>query len=75
METPTHLALKDLHANQRGYNPNWVNNCQNGTVGRLGRPSRVGNLGDLVRPSLDSRPLILPLVPCLGVWLAVTLAA
>ena len=70
-----HLAPKDLHATQRGDGPNWVHNCQNGTIGRLGRPTRVGNLGDRVAPSLDSQPLIPPLVPCLEIWLAVTLAA
>ena len=53
----------------------WGHNCQNGKIGRLGRPSRVGNLGDFVAPSLDSRPLISPLVPCPGLSLAVTLAA
>ena len=75
MVTPMVLALKDLHATRRGDNPNWVHNCQNGKIGRLGRPARVGNVGDLVAPSLDSRPLISPLVPCPGLWLAVTLAA
>ena len=50
-------------------------NCQNGKIGRLGRPSRVGNLGDFVAPRLDSRPLISPLVPCPGLSLAVQLAA
>ena len=73
--TPMHLALKDLHATGRGDNPNWVHNCQNGKIGRLGRPSRVGNLGDIDAPSLDSQPFISPLVPCPGLWLAVTPAA
>ena len=53
----------------------WGHNYQNGKIGRLGRPSRVGNLGDIDAPSLDSQPLISPLVPCPGLWLAVTLAA
>ena len=53
METPMHLAPKNLYATRPGDNPNWVHNCKNGRVGRLGRPSRVGNLGDLVTPSLD----------------------
>ena len=53
----------------------WGHNCQNGKIGRLGRPSRVGNLGDIDAPSLDSQPLISPLVPCSGLLLAVTLAA
>ena len=75
METPMHLALKDLNATWRGDNPNSVQNCQNGKIGRLGRLSRLGNLGDIDAPSLDSQPLISPLVPCPGLWLAVTLAA
>ena len=50
-------------------------NCSNGKISRLRRPSTVGNLGDFVAPSLDSRPLISPLVPCPGLSLAVTLAA
>ena len=53
----------------------WGHDCQNGKIGRLGRPSRVGNLGDIDAPSHDSQPLISPLVPCPGLWLAVTLAA
>ena len=50
----------------------WGHDCQNGKVGRLGRPSRVGNLGDIDAPSLDSQPLIFPFVPCPGLSLAVT---
>ena len=53
----------------------WGHNCQNGKIGCLGRPSRVGNLGDGDAPSLDSQPLISPSVPCPGLSLAVTLAA
>ena len=53
----------------------WGHDCQNGKIGRLGRPSRVRNLGDIDAPSLDSQPLISPLVPRPGLWLAVTLAA
>ena len=53
----------------------WRHDCQNGKIGRLGRPSRVGNLGDIDASSLDSQPLISPLVPCPGLSLAVTLAA
>ena len=48
-----HLAPKDLHGPRRGDDPNWVHNCQNGKIGRLGRPPRVGSPGDLVAPSLD----------------------
>ena len=75
MKTPMPLAPKDLHATRRGDSPKGIHNCQNGRIGRLRRPSRAGNLGDLVAPSLDSRLLISPLVPSLGIWLAVTLAA
>ena len=53
----------------------WGHDCQNSKIGRLGRPSRVGNLGDIDAPSLDSQPLISPLVPCPGLSLAVTPAA
>ena len=53
----------------------WGHDCQNGKIGRLGRPSRVENLGDIYAPSLDSQPLISPLVPCPGLSLAVTPAA
>ena len=70
-----YLALKDLHGSRCGDDPNWVHKCQNGKIGRLRRLVRVGNLGDLVAPSFDSRPLISPLVPCPGLWFAVTLAA
>ena len=73
--THMYLALKDLHGPWRGDDPSWVHECQNGKIGRLGRPSWVGSLGDLVAPSLDSRPLISPSVPCLEIWLAVTVAA
>ena len=75
MKTSVPLALEDFHATRRGDSPNWIHNCQNGEIGRLLRPSRVGNVGEFVAPSLDSRPLISPLVPCPGLWLAVTLAA
>ena len=53
-----YLALKDLHGPRRGDDPNWVDKCQNGKIGRFGRPARVGNLGNLVAPRLDSQPLI-----------------
>ena len=46
-----------------------------GQIGHLGRPVRVGICGNRVKPSLDSRAWISPLVPCMHVWLAVTLAA
>ena len=53
METAMHLALKDHHATWRGDGPNLIDNCKNGKIGHLGRPSRVENLGDFVAPSLD----------------------
>ena len=56
-------APKDYYGPQRGDDPNSVHNCQNGKIGRLRRPVRVGNFGDLVAPSLDSRPLISPFGP------------
>ena len=46
-----------------------------GKIGHLGWPTRVGICGDLVKRSPDSQALISPLVPCIGVCLAVTLAA
>ena len=49
--------------------------CQNCQIGRLGRQARVGFHGDLIEPSLVSGALISSLPPCIGVWLAVTLAA
>ena len=73
--THMYLAPEDLHGPGCGDDPNWVHECTNGKNCRPGRPSWVENLGDLVALSLDSRPLISPLVPCLGIWLAVTLAA
>ena len=46
-----------------------------GKIGHLGWPARVDFLGDLVKPSLVPQALLSPLVPCIGVWLALTLAA
>ena len=46
-----------------------------GKFGLLRRPTRICFRGDLVKPSLDPRPLISALVRCIGFWLAVTLAA
>ena len=66
METPMPLAPKDLHATRRGVTRNWIHDCQNSKLGRLGRPCRVRNLRNFVAPSLDSRSLISPLVPCPG---------
>ena len=55
-KTHMYLALKDLHGPRRGDDPNWVHNCQNGKMGRLGRPVRVGNLGDLPPPRPREEP-------------------
>ena len=66
MKTAMSLALKDPHATWRGDSPNWIHDCENGKIGCLGRTSRVRHLGDLVAPSLDSRPLRSPLVLCPG---------
>ena len=61
--THMYLAPKDLHGPRRGDDPNWVHKCQNGKIGRLGRPSRVENLGDIKAPSLDSQPFDIPFGP------------
>ena len=52
----------------------WGQDAKIGNIGHLGWPARVGIRNDLVRPSLDPRALPSPLVPCIGVWLAATLA-
>ena len=49
--------------------------CRIGKISHVGWLSRVGFRGDPIKPSLDSRACISPLVPCIEVWLAVTLAA
>ena len=75
MEPSANLAPSEVPASGHHGFVKWGHNCQNGKIGRLGRPSRVGNLGDIDAPSLDSQPLISPLVPCPGLSLAVTLTA
>ena len=75
LEPSPNLVSSEVPASGHHGFVKWGHNCQNGKMGRLGRPSRVGNLGDFVAPSLDSRPLISPLVLCPGLSLAVTLAA
>ena len=75
LEPPPNLLPSEVPASGHHGFVKWGHDCQNGKIGRLGRPSRVGNLGDIDAPSLDSQPLISPLVPCPGLWLAVTLAA
>ena len=75
LKPSTNLVPADVLASGHHGFVKWGHNCQNGKIGRLGRPSRVGTLGDIDAPSLDSQPLISPLVPCPRLWLAVTLAA
>ena len=75
LEPSPNLVPSEVLASGRHGFAKWGHDCQNGKIGRLGRPSRVGNLGDIDAPSLDSQPLISPLVPCPGLSLAVTLAA
>ena len=75
LEPSPNLAPSEVPASGHHGFVKWGHNCQNGKIGRLGRPSRVGNLGDIDAPSLDSQPLISPLVPCLGLSLAATRAA
>ena len=41
-----------------------------GQIGHLEWPTSVDFRGDLVKPRLDSRDLISPLAPCIGVWRA-----
>ena len=69
------LVPLDSLASWRHRVATWGQDANVGKIGHLGWPAMVGIRGDLVKPSLDSRALISPLVPCIGVWLAVTLAA
>ena len=75
LEPSPNLVPSEIPASGHHGLVTWGHDRQNGKIGRLGRPSRVGNLGDIDAPSLDSQPLISPLVPCPGLSLAVTLAA
>ena len=75
LEPSPNLVPSEVPASGHHGFAKWGHDCQNGKIGRLGRPSRVGNLDDIDAPSLDSPPLISPLVPFPGLWLAVTLAA
>ena len=75
LEPSPNLIYSEVPASGHHGFVTWGHDCQNGKIGRLGRPSRVGNLGDIDAPSLDSQPLISPLVPCPGLSLAVTPAA
>ena len=49
--------------------------AETGKIGHFVRATRVGFRGDLAELTLNSWDLISPLVPCIGLWLAVTLAA
>ena len=53
----------------------WGPDAKIGKIGHIGWPVRVAFRCDPVKPSLDSRALVSPLVPCIGVGLAVMLAA
>ena len=53
----------------------WGQDAKIGKIGHLGWPARVGFRGGLVKPSLDPRALVSPLVPCIGVRLFVAFAA
>ena len=53
----------------------WGPDATIGKTGHLGWPARVSFRGDLIKPSLHPEALISPLVPCIGVWRAATLAA
>ena len=75
MEPSPNLVPSEVPASGHHGFVTWGHDCQNGKIGCLGRPSRVGNLGDIDAPSLDSQPLISPLVACPGLSLAVTPAA
>ena len=56
--------------------PHVGSECQNiGKISHLGWPTRVGFCGDIVKPSFDPRAFVSALVPCIGVWLHVMLAA
>ena len=53
----------------------WGEEAKTGEIGHLRWPASVDFRGDLVKPTGDSQALKSPLVLCIGVWLAVTLAA
>ena len=75
LEPSPNLIFSEVPASGRHRFAKWGQDAQNGKIGRLGRPSRVGNPGDIDALSLDSEPLISLLVPCPGLSLAVMLAA
>ena len=75
LEPSPNLVSSEVSASGRHGFAKWGHDRLNGKIGRLGRPSRVGNLGNIDAPSLDSQPLISHLVPCPGLSLAATLAA
>ena len=75
LEPSPNLVPSEIPASGHHRFVKWGHDCQNGKIGRLGRPSRVANLGDIDAPSLSSQPLISPLVPCPGLSPPVTLPA
>ena len=75
LEALCYLVPSDSQASWRHGVATWGQDAQVGKISHLELPTRVGFRGDLVKPSFDSRALTSPLVPCIGVWLAVTLAA
>ena len=69
------LVPPDCQASWRHGVATWGQDAEPSKIGHLGWPTRVGFCCDLVTPSHDSGALISPLVPCIRVRLAVTLAA
>ena len=75
LEAPCNLVPPDSLVSWRNGVATWNQDAKIGKFANLGWPARVGICGDLVWLTLDSQALIFPLVPCIGVWLPVTLAA
>ena len=74
-KAPCNLVPPDSPAVWRHEVATWGQDAQIDKIGHLGWSTRVGLLGDFVKPSLDPRASITLLVSCIGVWPAVTLAA
>ena len=75
LEAVCNLVPPDSLVSRRHRVATWGQDAKIRKIGHLGWPARVGIHGDLVRPSGDSRALGSPLVRCMGLSLAVTLAA